>query len=439
MPHHAAPAASASPAVHVEEIDRLSGFHLFVRNRSLDSPTLHSSHDSLTLQFTGWASGDKPYTSIGLYDIQGIELHRAPVDIPRPDVVAKRRNIPLACGFSFPFTCVGPPLTTYQLIAFTADGEAKTLYRITLRIAPLPVAPLSIAPLMLTSLGRSGSTWVMGLLARHPDIIAHDPHRFDSRIASYWAHVFATLSHPRSHRQSLIPQELGNDLWWVSGPLPPDAVMPDPPVARFVEHDTVIATADFCLRRIDAFYHHLAATLNRPIPPLFIEKFDPRLARITLRNLCPNAREIVLLRDPRDTLCSVLAFNKKRGYASFGREAVGSDEDYIRWYAGPLSLLRYTLDTPSRPVTVLRYEDLIRQPRETLRSLLTALSLDASEATTANLLAHPDSDILDLHRTTASPGASVARWKTDLPQSLRAAVRTHLDPLLLALGYEPTA
>lgn len=432
-------APSAPPAVHVEAIERVSTLNFFVRNRNLDSPALHSSHDSLTLQFTGWAMGSKPYTSIGLYDMQGIELHRAPVDIPRPDVVAKRRNAPLTCGFSFPFTCVGPPLTTYQLIAFPAEGEPKTLYRVTLRIAPLPVAPLAIAPLMLTSLGRSGSTWVMGLLARHPAIIAHDPHRFDSRIASYWAHVFAALSHPRSHRQSLIPQELGNELWWVSGPLPPNAVLPDPAVARFVEHDTVIATADFCLRRIDAFYHHLAATLKRPVPPFFIEKFDPRLARITLRNLCPNAREIVLVRDPRDTLCSVLAFNKKRGYASFGREAVGSDEDYIRWYAGPLSLLRYTLDTPSRPVTVLRYEELIRKPRETLRTLLTALSLDACDATIDNLLAHPDSAVLDLHGTTASPQASVNRWQTDLPKSLRAAVRTHLDPLLIPLGYEPTS
>ena len=62
-----------------------------------------------------------------------------------------RRNATLQCGFSFPYTCVGPAPTTYQLIAFAADHSAMTLYHMTLHPQRLPVAPLSVGVSVITS------------------------------------------------------------------------------------------------------------------------------------------------------------------------------------------------------------------------------------------------------------------------------------------------
>ena len=107
---------------------------------------------------------------------------------------------------------------------------------------------------------------------------------------------------------------------------------------------------------------------------------------MTLRNLCPKAQEIVLVRDPRDVICSALAFNKKRGYVSFGREAVQTDEEYVRWFRGSVEALANLLDSPVRPVHLLRYEELIRSPREGLRALFGVLGLDASDATIDHIL-----------------------------------------------------
>ena len=40
-----------------------------------------------------------------------------------------------------------------------------------------------------------------------------------------------------------------------------------------------------------------------------------------MRQLYPRAREIFLVRDPRDTLASMLAFNARRGFVDFGRDS----------------------------------------------------------------------------------------------------------------------
>ena len=108
------------------------------------------------------------------------------------------------------------------------------------------------------------------------------------------------------------------------------------------------------------------------------------------------------------------------------------------WYTAPLTLLRDTLNAPHRPVAVLRYEELVADPAGALRGLLQGLGLDAADAVIAGMLESPATENLVFHRTTASPAASVGRWKSDLSPELRAACRTHLDPLLKALGYPAT-
>ena len=51
-------------------------------------------------------------------------------------------------------------------------------------------------PVTVTTLGRTGSMLLMRLLAAHPEVLVYRPHRFEQRIASYWADVLLSLAEP---------------------------------------------------------------------------------------------------------------------------------------------------------------------------------------------------------------------------------------------------
>jgi hypothetical protein len=233
---------------------------------------------------------------------------------------------------------------------------------------------------------------------------------------------------------------MGTNSWWLGSPLMFNSNPPQDELLHYLHGTCVEAISDFGLRQIDGLYRHLSAAQRRErTPRYFVEKYVPRIERMTLRNLCPKAKEIVLVRDPRDVICSALAFNKKRGYQSFGREAVQSDEEYVRWFRGSVEALANLLDSPVRPAHLLRYEELIRSPREGLKALFQFLELDFSDATIDHILQERSEEVLKDHRTTATPQDSIGRWEADFTPEMKAAAREALDPLLLRLGYAATA
>ena len=54
----------------------------------------------------------------------------------------------------------------------------------------------SMQPIMVTSPGRSGSTWLMRMLAEHPDIIVHERFPYETHVCSYWMHFIQVLATP---------------------------------------------------------------------------------------------------------------------------------------------------------------------------------------------------------------------------------------------------
>src|SRR5947209_4471444 len=69
-------------------------------------------------------------------------------------------------------------------------------------------------PLMVTSvLGRTGRTWVMHLLAQHPQIVARRNYPYENYSASYWIHMLKVLGEPVNHHQSSTPGGFLSDLW----------------------------------------------------------------------------------------------------------------------------------------------------------------------------------------------------------------------------------
>ena len=197
-------------------------------------------------------------------------------------------------------------------------------------VEALPPNPdVRIQPAMVTTIGRSGSKWLVWLLSCHPQIVAFQPLVFEPRVATYWLEVFRSLSAPRSFERQLHNEDYSGD-WWVGhhpaalpGPLDTD-------IADWLAKDAVEDLAAMCQRRIEAFYRRTGVSIGKPNPDYFVEKFHLRPATLDLLGeLYPGAKEVILVRDFRDRLSSVLAWNAKQGRELFGRDAFATDADFV--------------------------------------------------------------------------------------------------------------
>jgi hypothetical protein len=169
----------------------------------------------------------------------------------------------------------------------------------------------------------------------------------------------------------------------------------------------------------------------------FMEK-NMRPQRL-FQELCPGAREIFLVRDFRDVICSSLAFNAKRGFPAFGREDVKTDRQFV-WHRAEMARpwilepWRERFDT----ALLVKYEDLVRDQRACLRTILEYLELDASADTIDGMIqrGRNHQKTLEGHMTAKSPEQSVGRWVRDLDRNLQEECREAFDEFFNAFGYD---
>ena len=144
------------------------------------------------------------------------------------------------------------------------------------------------------------------------------------------------------------------------------------------------------------------------------------------------ARNLFLLRDPRDEMASIKAFNAKRGYAAFNWQPDDDDLSYARKIcADRRGFLQHLVGfEPSARRHFLRYEDLVRRPAEETRRLSDWLGVELDHAG-----ADADASIRAVHMTAPDASASVERWRTDLGGDVQALFRDELGDELERLGY----
>ena len=88
---------------------------------------------------------------------------------------------------------------------------------------------------------------------------------------------------------------------------------------------------------------------------------------------------------------------------------------------------------------LLRYEDLMLRPQETLGELFEHIGLAADGDTVSQVLERARARAPERqagHRTTADENASIGRWRNDLPEALQAACAEAFAGPLAAFGYE---
>jgi hypothetical protein len=427
--------------VTVDSVELRDLSHDHLHGGRLETPVAGTSSGSYTVQIEGWLIGKtgRAQSVEVLHD--GQPILRLPVTEERPDVASAFAEVSEAqtSGFRGSLGVLRLPKDFELLVrGILANGTEIPIGTVRGHRQKLqPASPSTPRPLIVTTLGRTGSTWCIWLLQSHPAIVGYRPFQSDARVGSYWMSVLQTLSDPGNYLRQLEAGDATGAEWWMREKTMPMPKLGDLELAHWLGTERVDEVAAMCRDMVTSFYEHVAAAEGKQAA-FFVEKHLPRQSSTDLLlELYPDAAEVVLVRDLRDMFCSILAFNEKRGYTAFGRESASSDEQYIETVRrSGQSLLRH-LSSEGRNAYLMRYEDLVLQPTKTLEPLLDFIGLDGSLAPDVVDRASVAATGMDHHMTAPSATASIGRWRRDLEPQLIERCDELLAPLLAEFGYSP--
>jgi hypothetical protein len=413
-----------------------------LRGAALDAPAPGSRIDEYVLKIAGWVLGRAAQAAEVEVLAQNWVIRRERVFMPRPDVEERFPGMPAAriCGFQAIVSLVGMARRfELPVRAVLRDGSRVPLGTLTGRREPVRSSfQPSMRPLMLTGLARTGTTWLMKLLSAHPGIVAVRGYPYENRTASYWLHMAKVLTEPANHLQSAHPDQFLGDSWWIgANPFFAGNLADNPDIGVWFGRRYVEELIAFCQRSTQEFYRQVALGQAQPNAVYYLEKCHAA-SQIPLLTweLFPQAREIILVRDFRDMMASMIAFNAKRGYASYGREGGNSDEAFVRQARMGVDHLLNCWKNRSTIAHLVRYEELILRPEPTVRGILDYLNLDDSSATIQAMLSQSRAeDDLEQHRTSQDPAQSIGRWHKDLPLSLRTLSQQAFGRAIEEFGY----
>lgn len=143
-------------------------------------------------------------------------------------------------------------------------------------------------------------------------------------------------------------------------------------------------------------------------------------------------RLIDVVRDPRDVVASIRAFNAKRGFMAFGRRSDQSEREHLDYLIEYQRVTLTELETPLAGVEpiLVRYEDMVDDLARVSARLSAAfgVSLDhlAVEASRADYRRHMTSD---------GAAGSVGRWRQELTRAEVSSIEGALAPEMARLGY----
>jgi hypothetical protein len=223
--------------------------------------------------------------------------------------------------------------------------------------------------------------------------------------------------------------------WWTGSTAPYPRRLVDDELQALLGGEAIDELALFAQRRIERFYGRAAELAGRTGVTRFVEKLGPRTGSF-LRELYPSAREVVLVRDFRDMVASVFAFNRKRGFPGFGRARTADDVEYVATIAADsVEMLTEAWRARSGDAFLLRYEDLVKTPEETVRRLLEYLDLAAAPGVIEAMLGALEEPKSEGHRTIRDAAATIGRWHSDLTPEVQEACAEAFGPALREFGY----
>lgn len=402
---------------------------------AIDNPVAGEALASYETLVRGWVLGRRrPVAAVRLVDPTlgrvvrgvGLEEHRPDIAAHFPGVAGAGKS-----GFQIHFSLLNLQTDNpVDVVAVLDDASTVELGRVDYTRHRLDTGfQPALQPLMVSSLGRSGSSWLMAMLARHPEITVHGDHPYESRLCKYYVHnLLKTLSEPPGYLRTTCEDELfAVNTHWLAAELPLDADQ-----HRRFRREHLEGLARFCQQETDEVYLRVSRSQGKTTR-FFAEKYGAGHTPRLMGELYPGSREIILVRDFRDMYCSVQAFNRRHGRDDFGMGRAGAGEELLDVTAKRVDGLVGSYRSRRRKVFLLRYEDLMRDPGGMLREILAYLDIQRGSALIRSVVSEAPSG--DGHGTSTGD-ASIGRWRRDLSPADRDRCTRVFEEALMAFGYE---
>ncbi|MBX2881871.1 MAG: sulfotransferase [Granulosicoccus sp.] len=281
-----------------------------------------------------------------------------------------------------------------------------------------------LVPIMLRTFGRTGSTLLMQILGTDQRICFERIYPFEQRYLTY-VYNMARMVRATPRRED---KQWNNDVLFQSRHREVGCL----PYGKVEAFDKEQLSTDCFLALWEQFSNAMCEkqAISDEEVAYYAEKVPNQVANYANEHL--KARNIFLLRDPRDEMVSIMSFNQKRGFNSFGWQEGDSDISYAKKIcSNRRQFLQHlvSFETNHRRISI-RYEDLIRHgDREVDRlSDWLGVSLSMKEATR-------DKAIKKRHMTSNSLLSSVERWKSELSKDVLDIFRHEIGSELRDLGY----
>ena len=432
--------SAVQSAVQIHEVKLRRGDHHAFAGFHLDQPRSGSTRRTYDLPITGWVVSSEPGTIEVEALFRGRVLRSGKADLPRPDIAEKYPHLPHAArsGFSLNASVLGLP-PDFQILIRGKRGGGEYAPMATLEGHHTPIVASHenrLRPIIVTMQGRVGSSWFMRLMSGHPNVAVYPEYPFETRVMSYWTHMLRVLGQPSDHARSTPAIDFTADPTWIGHhPFYKPQVTHQPAMQEWFGRKYPEDLATFCKKSIDDFYLQVAHMTEKPDAICFAEKCAADDIPWLVWELYPDAREVVLVRDFRDMLSSIFAFNQKRGYLSFGRERAKSDRDYLESMRNNVLGFMRAWKLRSDRAFLVRYEELVLDTRGTLEALMRYLKLDGDPE---ELIARANVPVQELtnHRTIQDAASSIGRWRRDLEPDLQKDSTEAFQEALVAFGYE---
>jgi Sulfotransferase family len=390
---------------------------------------LHTGHiDSADhYAINGWAADtDRPDARVLLrIMVNGIQHGQVIAERPRRDLLDIGKYGDGAHGFIYVFDPPLLPLHAYNVVVHVIDPPGDVPNG-RFRLNPIRSRDVPLKPLLLTATGRSGTTLLMRRLGNSQEIVLADMFPFEMKLLTYYGYALEVLTTASSVQNREALDQLTEDPYHLG--LNPfhhpdmEALYPKP----FMLHQFFGPRAAERLHPtfrsiIDDFYRDMRTYAHKPCGRFFAEKCDMFTpARNFARLAFDGVKELLLVRDLRDVYCS------RRAFWSDSSEKALQNLKTVQDTVLPI------LSAEQEHMLVLRYEDLVRQPAETLSRISAYLGLDQS----IELNTDSERKTFSSHSTSADPESSIGRWKHELNAESRVSISKSFKPFLEALGYD---